>query len=1128
MAENPIRTGDLFEDDGTIQKVIEQLERLMGIIGKMQGEVSKSAQSIQAETKKTTGSQKQQQETLKRNSQEVEKLSKAHRGLLDAKKPIAKEIAKIRVQTQATNKLNTEAAKSEALKSESVRKSTQETMRLNMENKKKQKEMQLDIKMNQSAEGSYNRLSAQYAKLKMELNGMSHEQRTNTERGREMEMQSKRIYEEMTRQQMATGKHQLKVGSYTEAIRQSNMSLQEMRKELRMLREVPVAGKSHEEVQDLNRAIGELDDSMKKLQMEQEAYGMDNMEMIAGASRAATGAVGALAGTFNVLGIESEKLRGVQQNMQSMLVITQGLDAIEQAYHKRIIQTMAAKGKNMAMTIRDTAVKKYNAAATWLQNRAKQQQIRTTAATTAATAASATATTVATGATVAWTGAIRAFSRAVYNIPVLGWLLAIIGAIIAVVVALIRHWDRVTGIFRSLGQWTGIVKEAGEETETYEQRVERLTKSIERLDKQLKQSEKSHERQQTVMQREIDIMQALGASTDDIRAKEERLLKFQIQAANKRLEIARQRMFEQEMLTLAIITNLDTTKEESEAARQALKEQREAYAEIKDEISDLNHDLEIFHINETNRIRERRKEEREAARERVENEQKAQMALQELKAKQAMDDAATDKEREQAAMRYYNIRKQQVKKEAEMQLQAEGLTASEKQLIKAEANQKLRELDDEFVDWLTEKEDEKFKLLLEITEDGETKRTRELTEKYNERRVMAGDDKELLLALERWYYEQLDKIEAEKLTKEREAQKDKAEAEMDAFDQRLRLQETQFNIEERTQAEKERFRLKQDMEYYQKRLELQEKYGYYMTQTEVEMTQNLIQQVQRELDAMGDKRNIWELVGIDMSDEAKQSITMSIAFAMQAVDDLIRKRMEAAQAAVQAAETEVDAAQRKVDEERKALEEGHAHRLDVAERELEQAEKNQERALEQERKAQAAQARLQRRQQTMNLVTASTKIWADFGFPWALAALAVMWGSFFRSQRQAKSATTEQYGKGHFEKIGGGSHRSGRDTPLNIDGKDRRVERGEAFAVFNRRATSHYDWLPDFIEKANRLELDTATRDLVNVDIPDRGMDMAKTNSLLERMAKNSGVRHYRNSKGQLVEQKGNIKRIYA
>ena len=76
---------------------------------------------------------------------------------------------------------------------------------------------QLLVKINQSVEGSYNRLSAQYSLNKIYLNNMTKEEREATKEGRELEQQTRALYEEMNRLQQATGKYQLNVGNYEKA-----------------------------------------------------------------------------------------------------------------------------------------------------------------------------------------------------------------------------------------------------------------------------------------------------------------------------------------------------------------------------------------------------------------------------------------------------------------------------------------------------------------------------------------------------------------------------------------------------------------------------------------------------------------------------------------------------------------------------------------------------------------------------------------------------------------------------------------------------------------------------------------------------------------------------------------------
>lgn len=66
--------------------------------------------------------------------------------------------------------------------------------------------------------GSYNNLSAQYSRLKLDINQLSEAETLNGYTKKELEAQAKTLYEEMSRLQKATGKSQLDVGQYDKAV----------------------------------------------------------------------------------------------------------------------------------------------------------------------------------------------------------------------------------------------------------------------------------------------------------------------------------------------------------------------------------------------------------------------------------------------------------------------------------------------------------------------------------------------------------------------------------------------------------------------------------------------------------------------------------------------------------------------------------------------------------------------------------------------------------------------------------------------------------------------------------------------------------------------------------------------
>lgn len=184
MAEqNPIKYSDLISPDDSIERLIKQLENLQSTYEGMASSIQQRAAAVAASLRTVSGATSQGQQTTKKASEDADKLAKAYRDLAFAESENAKKLAELKLAQKEANDLN-----------------------------------KLTIKLNQSAEGSYNALSAQYSINKIYLNNMTKEERENTEAGRKLEKETKAIYDEMNRLQQATGKMSLNVGNYTNSI----------------------------------------------------------------------------------------------------------------------------------------------------------------------------------------------------------------------------------------------------------------------------------------------------------------------------------------------------------------------------------------------------------------------------------------------------------------------------------------------------------------------------------------------------------------------------------------------------------------------------------------------------------------------------------------------------------------------------------------------------------------------------------------------------------------------------------------------------------------------------------------------------------------------------------------------
>ena len=181
---NPIYYRDLITPDNSITNLIGQLDELIqkyeSAKSKIQGAASEAAKSIG----NLSGATEEQRQQISMLTAESDKLAAAYKKSNDAE-------------------------------SETYRRRQQVISAV----KEQQRVDKLVVELNNSKAGSYNRLSAQYRLNKIRLNEMSAEERKGTEAGRQLETETRLIYEEMSRLQQATGKYTLEVGHYQNALK---------------------------------------------------------------------------------------------------------------------------------------------------------------------------------------------------------------------------------------------------------------------------------------------------------------------------------------------------------------------------------------------------------------------------------------------------------------------------------------------------------------------------------------------------------------------------------------------------------------------------------------------------------------------------------------------------------------------------------------------------------------------------------------------------------------------------------------------------------------------------------------------------------------------------------------------
>lgn len=346
---------------------------------------------------------------------------------------------------------------------------------------------------------------------------------------------------------------------------------------------------------------------------------------------------------------------------------------------------------------------------------------------------------------------------------------------------------------------------------------------------------------------------------------------------------------------------------------------------------------------------------------------------------------------------------------------------------------------------------------------------------------------------------------------------------LNIFDEQQDLAQSEFDLLKTTEMQKTKFRLTAERDRLQKVLAINEQAATKMSDAEVETIKNTIARINQEIeDQRGD--NLYDILGLNVSDEQKEVIQTSTDFAMQQLTDIFDAYTAQADAKVAAADKDVDSAQKALDKEIELQQKGYANNVALAQKELDNAKANQEKALKQQEKAQKRQAALQTLQQAGDLVTASAKIWGQLGFPYAIPAIAVMWASFAASKIKAIQATkSEKYGEGTVEMLHGGSHQSGNDIDLGRkpNGTRRRAEGGEFFAVINKRNSRKYrHQIPALINAINAGTLEQqllSEGDNITAALVDGSPDIADLAADVHAIRKANEVQRYTED-GAVVE----------
>lgn len=910
----------------------------------------------------------------------------------------------------------------------------------------------LTIQLNRSAEGSYDALSAQYSLNKIRLNAMTQSERENTEVGKQLEAETAAIYEKMNNLQKATGKYTLQVGNYELATKNLKQELRQMQQELANMEAAGMRGS--DAYNELAQKAGALQDNIQDARNEIKRYASDTrlLDDTVDIVTSASAAWQVYQGAVNAFGIESKEAMEAMAKLQGIIAITNGL------------QKLNAQFTNNA----SATYKVYHAVLRLIGLEEKANAVQTAAATAAteantvaveANAAAQTANTIATnGATVA----TKAFRTALITTG--------IGAFVVAVGALIAYWDDLKDFF---GGMTDAEKAAIETQNILNETTKDSQKAYGKAAAEMELYKEKVETFNGTQEQEKELVDELNNKYGDALGKYKALEEWK-----NRLGVAGE-AYCQVLMKEAELTALLDAYQDAYLQKLEIRQKYERgdyskwYRTKAGELKVMRDEQKVVD-DRIQSIKDQMKK--------VVAEQKTLTSVFDIninkttttttKTKDTKDTSGADAEKRQKELLDIERKTQELRN----QLIEDGFSR-EVALI----NQKYAE---EIADLQAkgEKEVELRGAIAEEIKALEAKRAMDLADIYTKYADKAVAEQKRIDDARKKANEQAFRTATDAVTKEAELQQ-------------LLISNMSVNAKK-----KEELGLEAERERLRKIYMLNLAAGKDITSLEMQTLAEQIKKADQAIKKAQKPQDVYDLLGLNLDDDQKKAISESFEFATEQLNAYLDAWVKAAEKKVELANQEVEGAQKALDAEREARANGYASNVEYAQKELDNAKQNQQKALKEQERAQKAQEQLAAVQQMTNLVTASALIWSQLGFPWAIPAIAVMWGSFAAAKIKAAEVTktgSETYGEGTVELLQGGSHQSGNDVDLGRkkDGTRRRAEGGEFFAVINKRNSRKYRTIiPDVIHALNAgtfeqkygaayeggqaLQFDTTARDI--------------------------------------------------
>lgn len=1121
MDENPILYSDLIKDDGSIEKLIEQLNQAITAFDTAKSRIQGAANDLVKSLQSISGATEEQR-------QAIEKATKTQEQML-----------------QEYENVNSE-----------LRTTYREKQKLTQAQKEAQQIDKLTIQLQNAKKGSYNALSAEYRKLKIELNAMSEAERKSAN-GRDMENKARRLYEQMSKLQQATGKYTLEVGHYQNAISALPGPLNQVTRAFGVMgngmkevfaSDMPMAQKAMQAFQvgliglvGVIIAVGKALTGLVKTNAEFEQANA-NLATVLGKTRSD---ITNLTSTALQLGRTTQWTASQVTQLQTELAKLGFGEGSIIAMQEHVLAFATAMGADLgeAATMAGAALRAFN-----LTSKDSERVMGTLAVGVNNSALTFDRIKYAMGTvfpianafgleiedTTALLGALAnaGFSAESAATATRNMLLNLADAngklaertggaaksfedIMAKLVQLNKEGADLSEIFdltdkRSVAAFSALM--AGADV------AQDLKDKLANVDGELKriQDERLNTIQgQTLLLKSAwqgltlafsesnGIIKDLLKDLTDLTQGVQRLF-FSAQVATQ----SSQELFVEKFQNYYKEAGAELTKDYmkqwltplrknlDELAKDQSRKGKKAYQEALNQYKGYAAGYKIMLTQIEN-------DEQEAQRQRDMARQEQSKKVEELTTKEKKDRLAALRARieeikmeitytTEGTQQMLDKRLELVEAERQLELevnrQAEEVAKKDVSIINAKFNQDRLNTEKSFWDKVAKirmdalnKEKTAIDLELAATEEGtereiqlkvaslekqrdiEIEKNNQLTEemKQDEQAIINKYDK---MIWDAWYAWDVKKAKAT------------VENMQIRFDIQQEYAKSEFDLLTRNDRQKTIFQMNQERDRLNNLLEMDKEAATKMSEEERQTIQNMIALIDKEREKLP-YRNLYEVLNIKLDSNQQSALNEAWSNTKDLFGEIIDSYEKMAEAAVKSADAQVDAAQKVLDSEIEAREKGYANNVETAQKELALAQKNREAALKEQEKAKKAQIALDSAEQASSLITASANLWKAFGgIPivgpaLALAAIGTMWGSFAFAKIKAVQATKQEYGEGTVELLEGGSHASGNDIDLGYDRKKRkhrRAEGGEYFAIINRRNSRRYrDVIPDVIKSFN-------------------------------------------------------------